>query len=858
MAIQWEEASFKTNVLIKNIIGKELINDDNVAVMELIKNSYDAGATRVDIIFKNLFNDHENNIINIDDVTNKTSQIIIQDDGLGMSKDDILTKWLNIAYSSKKVEQTQNNRYQAGNKGVGRFSCDRLGEFLNIYTRKKGQLIVHLQISWKDFELFNQIDTQIQDVKVKIREIRDSEFKYQSSFDVFEQGTILQIIKLNSIWAEFEDYSLYPKINTTKLKKLKNSLERLINPNQSYEKNSFKVYIDVKELDEDRNLEYHERVTGKIENQIFDKLDFRTTYIESFITEDGSRIITELKDKNKSIFRLIEKNTEYPLLKNIKVTLYYLNTYAKVYFRKQTGVRSVEFGSIFLFLNGFRITPYGDVDNDWLGLEQRKTQGVRRNLSGRDILGRIEIKDLENQYRVISSREGIVHNSSYKQLVSDFNKSKNNKYNGFYYKIHRRLEKYVVDGLDWDSSEIDESEIEKLSDIGQLNEHNERYLKDEKSKLNSSSDVIYSILGIRSKDVLDLYINEDLIESLIEENKEKTNEKLQRFLKNYSSLSSNALDEKTKKAISKLTKSIENEDLANKFKQVLEQKKGLKEELIEEKRSKNELYKLFKSKVRKDRQQSKEKEKLLKNELEQTKSELEEKKKHNAFQSAVIGTEKKYIMGLQHQIKHSTSRVITNLQLFLELHGANNLSSDEQSFLKVISMESSKILSIANFITKANYNLQAKQNEGDIVSFINSYINEIYVNDSKIIDTSFDRIKVNINETKYICKYIPLEITTIIDNFITNSENAEAKNIYFCFSRSGQELLLRITDDGKGIKAANINKIFDFGFTTTEGSGIGLYNVKVAIENMGGGVFVESDGLTFTTFFLRINNEIKL
>ena len=95
-------------------------------------------------------------------------------------------------------------------------------------------------------------------------------------------------------------------------------------------------------------------------------------------------------------------------MKNIKVTLYYLNTYAKVYFRKQTGVRSVEFGSIFLFLNGFRITPYGDVDNDWLGLEQRKTQGVRRNLSGRDILGRIEIKDLENQYRVISSREGII------------------------------------------------------------------------------------------------------------------------------------------------------------------------------------------------------------------------------------------------------------------------------------------------------------------------------------------------------------------------------------------------------------------------------------------------------------------
>lgn len=117
-------------------------------------------------------------------------------------------------------------------------------------------------------------------------------------------------------------------------------MERLINPNQSYEKDSFKIYLQIKELDEDKDLAYHEKISGKIENQIFDKLDFRTTYIEAFITEDGSKIVTELKDKNKTIFKLIEKNSEYPLLKNIKITLYYLNPYAKVYFKKQTGTRS--------------------------------------------------------------------------------------------------------------------------------------------------------------------------------------------------------------------------------------------------------------------------------------------------------------------------------------------------------------------------------------------------------------------------------------------------------------------------------------------------------------------------------------
>ena len=117
MKSNFREVSFSTHAHIKNIIGKELINDDNVAVMELVKNSYDAGATKVIIKFKNLVEDK-----------NKQSELILIDDGMGMSENDILTKWLNIAYSSKKENFTQNNRYQAGNKGVGRFSCDRLGK----------------------------------------------------------------------------------------------------------------------------------------------------------------------------------------------------------------------------------------------------------------------------------------------------------------------------------------------------------------------------------------------------------------------------------------------------------------------------------------------------------------------------------------------------------------------------------------------------------------------------------------------------------------------------------------------------------------------------------------------------------
>ena len=158
-----------------------------------------------------------------------------------------------------------------------------------------------------------------------------------------ENQVLLDITK-KSIEKKFDSNI---KIDKTKLLRLKNSLERLINPNQSYDEQSFKIFINViDELNEDSSTPYHEKVTGEVKNQIFEKLDFKTTFIESFISEDGSKIVTELKDKNETIFRLIEKNIDFPLLKDIKITIYYLNPYAKGFFKKQTGIAGVDSTSL--------------------------------------------------------------------------------------------------------------------------------------------------------------------------------------------------------------------------------------------------------------------------------------------------------------------------------------------------------------------------------------------------------------------------------------------------------------------------------------------------------------------------------
>ena len=102
-----EQLQFKVSAGLKNIIGKELINSEYIAIFELVKNSYDAGATHVKISFLN-------------------DTIEIEDNGKGMTKDDIINKWLFVAYSEKKEENRKESYrdkirpHTAGAKGIGR------------------------------------------------------------------------------------------------------------------------------------------------------------------------------------------------------------------------------------------------------------------------------------------------------------------------------------------------------------------------------------------------------------------------------------------------------------------------------------------------------------------------------------------------------------------------------------------------------------------------------------------------------------------------------------------------------------------------------------------------------------------
>lgn len=137
--------------------GRDSIKDHTTAVLELVKNGYDAGATVVEITVQ---------------VNNLFDQFVrVADDGVGMSNTDVTTKWLRIGYSEKRVEKAVRGRRKTGEKGIGRISADRLGSMLELRTQSKSDDAVGLRVDWKRFELSGpDLET------ITIPELEDSAF----------------------------------------------------------------------------------------------------------------------------------------------------------------------------------------------------------------------------------------------------------------------------------------------------------------------------------------------------------------------------------------------------------------------------------------------------------------------------------------------------------------------------------------------------------------------------------------------------------------------------------------------------------------------------------------------------------
>ena len=417
------DMKFKISSGLKSIIGRDLITNDFVAIFELVKNSFDARATHVKIVF---------------DLENKENAVIyIADNGKGMSDVDIRDKWLFVAYSAKKSgeEDRGAQRVYAGSKGVGRFSCDRLGRTLVLESKTTSQGFVNkLDVDWGAFEKRPKIEFgKISISYEKTKSFIAPEYLLGSGAT---QGTVLSISNLR----EYESWT------RDKLLRLRRSLQKLLDPFDGSIENRTIELVCAREEAADRRTKVGEtRINGVVSNTVFEKFFATSTVVQSVLKD--KEIETTLTDRGVRIFRIAE-DVDYacPELHDcdVRCDIAFLNKASKAVFRRTMGIEAVGYGSVFLTHNGFRVFPVGEEMDDFWGLNRRKQQGYSRYVGTREVLGCVRVQDPSNVFQEASNREGLVDSPAVEALQD------------FVIVAIRRLEAYL-NRVTWKNPEDKES-----------------------------------------------------------------------------------------------------------------------------------------------------------------------------------------------------------------------------------------------------------------------------------------------------------------------------------------------------------------------------------------------------------------
>ncbi len=371
-----------------NSIGAELISSEIVAVIELVRNSYDADARRVQIIFSGL-------------TGTDTPALEIRDDGHGMTREVLLGPWMEPAtdYKSSKGtgqlagERSPAGRRRLGSKGVGRFASQRLGRHLDLSTRMTGApLELNARFDWSDIE---RPDRYLDEMEIPWAE--------RPPDALLSQGTVLRITSLRDEWTP------------DRFEKLRVALARLLSPDHGDDSFGIELVIEGRRetvgslIDRSQSMYSLE---GELGADGHVRIVYRDLQGNEEQWERGVLWPTE-RDKNCGPFRFRLSAWDLdrePLLHYLKTTG---NPLGLRDFRRSLRDHS----GVSLYRDGFRILPYGESDNDWLRLDRRRINNPTLRLSNNQVLGVIQLTaDGNPELKDQTNREGLVTNSPYEHL----------------------------------------------------------------------------------------------------------------------------------------------------------------------------------------------------------------------------------------------------------------------------------------------------------------------------------------------------------------------------------------------------------------------------------------------------------
>jgi len=401
-----DSVKFTVDASLINRLGIELVGRVETAVSELIKNSYDADATNVTVDFIN---------------TNEVKGTIkIEDDGSGMTLNQLQDGFMRIASADKLQHPVSNicQRKKAGKKGIGRFATQRLGEKLTIITQtRSGEKAIKITINWNNF----QINTDITSIAHPVDKID----KLKS------QGTILIIEKVRDIWTQAQIKRVFryvldllqPSFLSDEGKALRG---------KDCEDCSFSVKF-YESIGRERTViaspqgMIHSNAMALIKGRVDENgVPFFSAESKKFGLEDIDEILNDEK---------------YPLIKNVHFQAYYFIYNRTDYYKNisKLELKSIkklagESSGIRLYRNGFRVLPYGEASDDWLGIDAEGWSRIeeRKNgdnvekialanipFSNRNLFGFVELIDGDEGIQdETASREGMIQTPAFRELTN--------------------------------------------------------------------------------------------------------------------------------------------------------------------------------------------------------------------------------------------------------------------------------------------------------------------------------------------------------------------------------------------------------------------------------------------------------
>lgn len=462
---------FRTKARAVDLLGKGQIADLPTAITELWKNGYDAYA---DNLTAELFLMGYKGL--------QAPLFLITDDGTGMSKDDILSKWLVLGVDSKSRSEKKDiegentlwkaPRVKAGEKGIGRLSVAYLGSPMLMLTKKQGHPIQAMFFDWRLLENFNMYlddvqipveDITIADFRNKFEHLRNDFFKNFSLNEdaVWKDQQELKTTIINNI-EELQIPRFFEEEILSRLSEKdshgtifvifepEEQIVRLVNDNNREDDtnntefvrtslagftNSFKAKtdrlpIDCKFLIHEFDNEPIPRDFFTSSGQFFDSSDFDLADIIIDGSFDGNGTFN-------GILKIYDNTIDYsftnPRKKDSRnyygvfpVKLGYSMGYEKDSYLKGNlwsviNEKVLSYGGLYIYRDGFRVLPYGRYDTDFLGLEVKRSKRAGSYFfSHRRLFGYIELSRCNNpSLKDKSSREGLINNGAFRAFKDD-------------------------------------------------------------------------------------------------------------------------------------------------------------------------------------------------------------------------------------------------------------------------------------------------------------------------------------------------------------------------------------------------------------------------------------------------------